>query len=224
MSTRIVLPLFGGQTWTVEFDPRDMAFPVTDVSRVTVQHLAHGLARVNRFSGQTPRAYSVAEHSVLLAEWLWKKEHSLSEKARSKICRACLLHDAGEALGIADAHGVLKKTLAPDLRFFEGQLVDALWRSVGKADMPFPAAVVKDHDRYLGDWEARFFGFPSSTPVLREHPDDTAPPWTPRCYAAEFVETLFLHAWVRYGGSLDGTDVHEAGPPRGDRPGDPEPV
>jgi hypothetical protein len=43
-----------------------------DLSLLTIEEVAHSLARINRFSGhtRTPRGYSVAQHSCLVSEHL----------------------------------------------------------------------------------------------------------------------------------------------------------
>ncbi|BDA85003.1 hypothetical protein Sa4125_25450 [Aureimonas sp. SA4125] len=56
--------------------------------------VAHGLALVNRFAGQTEVPISVAQHSVLMAEEV------LAETGDAELAAFCLLHDGHEfALG-----------------------------------------------------------------------------------------------------------------------------
>jgi hypothetical protein len=52
-------PLYSGKRFWPE-DPRPQDFDIRDI--------AHSLARINRFNGQTREAYSVAQHSVLCSE------------------------------------------------------------------------------------------------------------------------------------------------------------
>lgn len=62
----------------------------------TAEHLfteiGHGLSLIARFAGQTDIAYSVAQHSVLMAE------SALDETGDGELAAHCLLHDGHEAL------------------------------------------------------------------------------------------------------------------------------
>jgi 5'-deoxynucleotidase YfbR-like HD superfamily hydrolase len=61
---------------------------------VEIEDIAHGLARVARWNGQTrgSHAYSVAQHSVLVEEIALRFEPALDPRWRL----AVLLHDAPE--------------------------------------------------------------------------------------------------------------------------------
>ncbi len=61
---------------------------------IEIDDIAHGLARVARWNGQTKGAfgYSVAQHSVLVEDILSRNAPRLPQKWRL----ACLLHDAPE--------------------------------------------------------------------------------------------------------------------------------
>lgn len=64
-----------------------------DLSGLTLTDLATHLSRIARFNGATrPAPYSVAQHSVLVAQILEAQHHTLL------LQRAALLHDAHEAL------------------------------------------------------------------------------------------------------------------------------
>lgn len=74
--------------------------------RIELPDIAHSLAHINRFTGHAVRAYSVAEHSLLVCEIL----------ERDGGCRnaatllAALLHDAHEAI-IGDVSTPMKRRL-----------------------------------------------------------------------------------------------------------------
>ncbi|HEU4549875.1 MAG TPA: HD family hydrolase [Rhizomicrobium sp.] len=61
---------------------------------IEIADIAHGLARVARWNGQTkgPHAFSVAQHSVLVERLAWELSPRLSRQARLM----ALLHDAPE--------------------------------------------------------------------------------------------------------------------------------
>jgi 5'-deoxynucleotidase YfbR-like HD superfamily hydrolase len=68
-------------------------------SRYDITDIARGLSHTARFSGQTARAYSVAQHSVIVSKVV-PEEHAL----------AGLLHDSVEAF-MADVPSPLKRLL-----------------------------------------------------------------------------------------------------------------
>lgn len=63
---------------------------------VDIEDLAWSLGRICRFSGHTSKFYSVAEHSILVAQYALKLRHP-SPMERGVIFMAGLLHDAHEA-------------------------------------------------------------------------------------------------------------------------------
>lgn len=69
-----------------------------------IDDIAHALATINRFNGHTTRPYSVAEHSLLVADI------AASRGASRAVQLACLLHDAHEAY-VGDMHSPAKWAL-----------------------------------------------------------------------------------------------------------------
>jgi hypothetical protein len=85
---------------------------------IYVEDLAHHLANVNRYNGACTAPYSVAQHSVHVAEWLAEHvglaplgaaEFGMEERntAESNIVKWGLLHDASEAY-VSDICGPIK--------------------------------------------------------------------------------------------------------------------
>ncbi len=58
---------------------------------ISIRDIAHHLCAINRFNGASELPYSVAQHSVLVADLL------LAKRQPAHVCMAGLLHDAHEA-------------------------------------------------------------------------------------------------------------------------------
>lgn len=108
---------------------------------IVIEDIAHGLALMNRYNGQTPKPYSVAQHSVIV-----------SEACDPKDALWGLLHDASEAY-IADIVKPAKQFM-PEYQEIERNLMLAVCRkfwlnpvqpdSVTLADKRVLAAEVRD--------------------------------------------------------------------------------
>lgn len=81
--------------------------------QVDIEDIAWGLSNLCRFAGQTPRFYSVAQHSVLVSDYL----HPLFRLHG-------LLHDAAEAY-LGDVMGPAK-ALLPDYQRLEALVMQAI--------------------------------------------------------------------------------------------------
>ena len=90
---------------------------------IEIEDIAHGLARVARWNGQTKgsHAYSVAEHCVLVEKLVVRLEPNLDRRWRL----AALLHDASEYV-IGDMISPFKAALGLDYKDFEGRLTGAV--------------------------------------------------------------------------------------------------
>ncbi|MEM7268093.1 MAG: HD family hydrolase [Pseudomonadota bacterium] len=90
---------------------------------IEIEDIAHGLARVARWNGQTAGdwAFSVAEHSVLV-ERLFTR---LSRKPKPKEQLTALLHDAPEYV-IGDMISPFKGAIGYDYKAFESRLEGAV--------------------------------------------------------------------------------------------------
>jgi 5'-deoxynucleotidase YfbR-like HD superfamily hydrolase len=138
---------------------------------IEIEDIAHGLARVARWNGQTDgeHAFSVAEHSLLVEQIVAALDAKLSRKFRL----AALIHDAPEYV-IGDLISPFKAALSLDYRAFEGKLLAAIHLRFGlPADLPERVTkLIKKADKIAANYEAtglagfsrtearRFFGQP----------------------------------------------------------------
>lgn len=138
---------------------------------VEIEDIAHGLARVARWNGQTvgDHAFSVAEHCLLVETIAGALSPNLDRSMRL----AALLHDAPEYV-IGDLISPFKAALSLDYRAFEARLLGAIHIRFG-LPAELPAAVtklIKRADKIAAYYEAvalagfsveegrRFFGQP----------------------------------------------------------------
>jgi len=90
---------------------------------IEIEDIAHGLARVARWNGQThgDHAFSVAQHCVLVEQIATHVNPKLDRAARL----AALLHDAPEYV-IGDMISPFKAALGVDYKAFEHRLLAAI--------------------------------------------------------------------------------------------------
>jgi len=126
---------------------------------IEIEDIAHGLARVARWNGQTfgPHAYSVAQHSLLVERILRLMQPDAAPRERL----ATLLHDAPEYV-IGDMISPFKAVIDTAYREVEERLAVAVRLRFG-----LPAALsqamrqhIKRADQVAAYWEAvRLAGF-----------------------------------------------------------------
>ena len=120
---------------------------------IEIEDIAHGLARVARWNGQTlgDHAFSVAQHSVVVEEIVAHVRPALEPRWRL----AALLHDAAEYV-IGDMISPFKAALGFDYRNFETRLEGAIHIRFGlPAATPAPIkSLIKDADRASAFLEA----------------------------------------------------------------------
>ena len=120
---------------------------------IEIEDIAHGLARVARWNGQTlgEHAFSVAQHSVVVEEIAVHIKPDLDPKWRL----AALLHDASEYV-IGDMISPFKSALGMNYKAFEARLEHAIHVRFG-LPAKTPVAVktlIKKADRACAYFEA----------------------------------------------------------------------
>ncbi len=168
---------------------------------IEIEDIAHGLARVARWNGQTvgDHAFSVAQHSVVVEEICVHIRPDLPARWRM----SALLHDAPEYV-IGDMISPFKAALGYDYRTFEDRLESAIHMRFGlPARTPTEIkTLIKQADRACAFFEAiqlagfsrkeslDFFGAPPARYAL------TIEPETPSEAQARFLERFSALAAV----------------------------
>jgi 5'-deoxynucleotidase YfbR-like HD superfamily hydrolase len=146
---------------------------------IEISDIAHGLARVARWNGQTlgDHAFSVAQHALVVEEIAAALQPDWGHDWRL----AALLHDAPEYV-IGDLISPFKAAVGLDYKAFEVRLLEAIHRRFG-LPAALPAEVtarIKEADRIAAYYEAtvlagfgpeeadRFFGKPTGLPPALE--------------------------------------------------------
>ncbi len=167
---------------------------------VEIADIAHGLARVARWNGQTrgDHAFSVAQHSVLVAAIVGQ----LAPAASPQLRLMALLHDAPEYV-IGDIISPFKAAVGETYKVIEKRLLSAIHLRFSLPPEPSAqaAALIKRADRIAAFHEAvnlagfareealKFFGAPEALP--REVLAHLAPLPSPQAQAlflAHFAE------------------------------------
>jgi uncharacterized protein len=120
---------------------------------IEIEDIAHGLARVARWNGQTKgdHAFSVAQHCVLVTELF---AHANPHSSRHDQL-AALLHDAPEYV-VGDMISPFKAALGVDYKAFENRLLAAIHVRFGLSPQ-LPAALtdaIKQADKISAYLEA----------------------------------------------------------------------
>lgn len=120
---------------------------------IEIADIAHGLARVARWNGQTrgDHAFSVAQHSVLVERLVAELSPRLSREARLM----ALLHDAPEYV-VGDLISPFKAAIGIDYKALEERLQTAIHLRFGlNAHVPAPLKVLfKRADHLSAFYEA----------------------------------------------------------------------
>jgi 5'-deoxynucleotidase YfbR-like HD superfamily hydrolase len=171
---------------------------------IEIEDIAHGLARVARWNGQTSGAhiFSVAQH-CLLVEALARTKAPRFDRTRRL---AVLLHDAPEYV-IGDMISPFKAVIGDAYKAVEQRLLTAIHRRFGLPPKSPPELVdlIKTADRQAAFLEAtrlagfattearRFFGRPPKISTAIEH--EYLKPWP-----AEAAEARYLDRFKKLAG------------------------
>lgn len=120
---------------------------------VAIEDIAHGLARVARWNGQTngTHAFSVAQHALIVEGIASALEPGLDRQGQL----IALLHDAPEYV-IGDLISPFKAAIGLDYKLFERRLLAAI-HAAFRLPHPVPeplAALIKQADRVAAYYEA----------------------------------------------------------------------
>lgn len=166
---------------------------------IAIEDIAHGLARVARWNGQTVgrHAFSVAQHALVVEDIA--RERNPAWSARWLL--AALLHDAPEYV-IGDLISPFKAAIGLDYKAFEARLLQAIHLRFGlPARLSGDVTIeIKTADTIAAYYEAtllagferaeaeRFFGKPTRIkPDYRRRLEEIVQPW-----AVTDVEGAFL--------------------------------
>ena len=163
---------------------------------IEIEDIAHGLARVARWNGQTqgPHIYSVAQHCLLVEALAHTRAPRLDRSRRL----AVLLHDAPEYV-IGDMISPFKTVIGDAYKAVERRLLKAIHLRFGLAAMaPELDELIKIADRAAAYLEAtrlagfeasearRFFGRPPTYSAALER--DYLKPWPAETAQARYLD------------------------------------
>ncbi len=163
---------------------------------VEIEDIAHGLARLARWNGQTQGAhiFSVAQHSVLVSE-IFAETRPLAPK-RWRL--AALLHDAPEYV-IGDLISPFKTAIGLDYKDFEDRLLEAIHRRFG-IGWPLPRdaqEAIKKADAHAAFSEAVMLaGFSEREAKRFFAPKERLAPRALEAWSSPCAEKRFLEAFA----------------------------
>jgi len=161
-----------GRAWQRMLSGRRLDLLNPSPADIEIEDIAHGLARVARWNGQTvgAHAFSVAQHTLIVEDIASARAPEWPAQWRL----AALLHDAPEYV-VGDLISPFKTALGLDYKAFELRLLAAIHTRFGLPET-LPSDVqsgIKDADRIAAYFEAtRLAGFSEDEAVVYfGHPD-----------------------------------------------------
>ena len=146
-------PQPGQRAWQRMLSGRRLDLLNPSPGDIEIEDIAHGLARVARWNGQTvgDHALSVAQHVLVVEEIAAERNPDWSAQWRL----AALLHDAAEYV-VGDLISPFKNAIGLDYKAFETRLLEAIHKRFGlPVSLPATiAAEIKSADRIAAFYEA----------------------------------------------------------------------
>src|SRR6266436_2589310 len=168
---------------------------------IEIEDIAHGLARVARWNGQThgDNIFSVAQHTLLTEEIARRRNGGSDRRSDRRLGLALLLHDAPEYV-IGDMISPFKVVIGGAYKAVEHRLLEAIHLRFGlPRDLPAEVvATIKAADRGAAFLEAtmlagfgagearRFFGPRPTLPAALEK--DYLTPWPAETAKRRFLQ------------------------------------
>ncbi len=141
------------RAWQRMLSGRRLDLLAPDPADIDIRDIAHGLARVARWNGQTTgaHAFSVAQHALVVEEIA----DALNPRWSNAERLAALLHDSAEYV-IGDLISPFKTAIGLDYKSFENRLMAAIHRAFGLPDVLAGPVVhaIKAADRVAAYFEA----------------------------------------------------------------------
>lgn len=136
------------QTYTgIQFYPLD-----PHAAEIDAIDIAHGISMQCRYNGHVSRFYSVAEHCVLIADWMAETGYNRNDVLYG------LLHDGTESY-VGDMVRPLKKHI-PDFSAAEDGVMRAIAERFSLESAEMPGSVRSADNRILLDERAELLGTP----------------------------------------------------------------
>jgi 5'-deoxynucleotidase YfbR-like HD superfamily hydrolase len=177
-----------GRAWQRMLSGRRLDLLNPSPADIEIEDIAHGLARVARWNGQTvgAHAFSVAQHALIVEEIFSASSDAIGVQEHAIWRLAALLHDAPEYV-VGDLISPFKTAIGLDYKAFELRLLAAIHTRYGlPAELPTDVqAQIKSADRIAAYFEAtRLAGFsePEAT-IYFGQPKGLAPELTARLAA-----------------------------------------
>lgn len=164
----------GGRFWPLDPKPED----------VVLEDIAHALSNKCRYTGHTSRFYSVAEHSVRIAQRLKYLSVDADPETQARQVLAGLFHDANEAY-LPDVSSPVKAQL-PWWADIEQAVQDCVWLKFGLEPSKDDMVWVKHEDVEIraAEKHALFREFAGSRPLTCY----TIECWKPATAKRKFLE------------------------------------
>lgn len=128
------------------------------VDDVVAMDIGHSLAMQCRYNGHVQRFYSVAEHCVLMSDWILEELTGIADDERRHLALWALLHDAAEAY-VGDMVRPLKLHM-PDFCKVDDAVTAIISRRFGARGETVPPEVKSVDTRILLDERAALLSVP----------------------------------------------------------------